>query len=70
LTGRRFDPASVFVIGDTPHDIEAGRAAGYFTIAVATGSHTVEELLAQRADLVLEDLASGRDQFLRSTRIL
>ena len=35
----------LFVIGDTPHDIECARAIGARTIAVATGGYTLEELL-------------------------
>jgi phosphoglycolate phosphatase len=34
----------VYVIGDTPHDVAAGKAIGARTIAVATGSYTAEEL--------------------------
>ena len=37
-------PDGVFVIGDTPHDIECAAAIGARTIAVATGGYTVEEL--------------------------
>jgi len=36
----------VFVIGDTPHDIECGEAIGARTIAVATGGYTLDELRA------------------------
>jgi phosphoglycolate phosphatase len=36
----------VFVIGDTPHDIECGQAIGARTIAVATGGYTLDELQA------------------------
>lgn len=36
----------VFVIGDTPHDIECAAAIGARTIAVATGGYTLEELQA------------------------
>ncbi len=36
----------VFVIGDTPHDIECANAIGARTIAVATGGYSVEELAA------------------------
>jgi phosphoglycolate phosphatase-like HAD superfamily hydrolase len=36
----------VFVIGDTPHDIECGEAIGARTIAVATGGYTLDELQA------------------------
>ena len=34
----------MFVIGDTPHDIECANAIGVRTIAVATGGYSVEEL--------------------------
>ena len=36
----------VFVIGDTPHDIECAKAIGARTIAVATGGYEMEELQA------------------------
>jgi phosphoglycolate phosphatase-like HAD superfamily hydrolase len=35
---------TIFVIGDTPHDIECARAIDAKTIAVATGGYSVEEL--------------------------
>jgi phosphoglycolate phosphatase len=35
---------SLFVIGDTPHDIHCADAIGARTIAVGTGGYTVEEL--------------------------
>jgi len=47
----------VVVIGDTPHDIECARAGGAASIAVATGGHSVEELRAAGADIVLADLS-------------
>ena len=34
----------IFVIGDTPHDIDCAGAIGARTIAVATGGYSVEEL--------------------------
>jgi phosphoglycolate phosphatase-like HAD superfamily hydrolase len=42
--GVEFSPEAVFVIGDTPHDIECGKVIGAQTIAVATGAFTVEQL--------------------------
>jgi phosphoglycolate phosphatase-like HAD superfamily hydrolase len=69
-TGLGIAPDQTFVIGDTPHDVQAGREAGFQTVAVATGSSSVEQLRATGADLVIEDFASGRDQFMRSTRIV
>lgn len=47
----------VIVIGDTPHDIACAHVAGATCIAVATGGHTVEELRAAGADVVLADLS-------------
>ena len=52
-----FAPERVWVIGDTPHDIECGRVIGAHTLAVATGSHSVEQLAAHRPDAVFEDLS-------------
>ncbi len=49
--------ARVFVIGDTPHDIECARVAGAKSIAVATGGFTVEQLRDAGADEVLPDLS-------------
>lgn len=37
---------TIFVVGDTPHDIECARAIAAKTIAVATGGYSVEELAA------------------------
>lgn len=51
----------MIVIGDTPHDVACGRAIGARTIAVATGSHSFEELRAcapWRAILRLPDPAA------------
>jgi phosphoglycolate phosphatase-like HAD superfamily hydrolase len=54
-----FTPDRVWVIGDTPHDIECGRIIGARTLAVATGGHTLEQLAAHRPDAVLPDLADS-----------
>jgi phosphoglycolate phosphatase len=45
------------VIGDTPDDIDCARAAGARALAVATGSYSVEQLLAAGADIALADLS-------------
>jgi phosphoglycolate phosphatase len=68
-TRQDFSAGETFVIGDTPHDVEAGRAAGFQTVAVATGNFTADELAATGADLVIQDFQTGRNQFMRSTRI-
>ena len=45
------------VIGDTPADVACARAIGARTIAVATGSYSVADLLETGADVVFEDLS-------------
>jgi phosphoglycolate phosphatase len=45
---------SIFVIGDTPHDVSCGIEIGARTIAVASGSHSAEELAACDPWVVLE----------------
>ncbi len=54
---RAFAGTDVVVIGDTPHDIDCGRAADARTIAVATGPFSADALRAHGADIVLENLA-------------
>jgi phosphoglycolate phosphatase len=62
-------PASqVVVIGDTPLDVAVAVAWGARSIAVATGSHSVEELLQSGADVVFEDL-SDTTRVLHALRI-
>ena len=50
-----FTPEHMWVIGDTPHDIECGQAIGAKTIGVATGRFSVAELLAHRPTAVFAD---------------
>lgn len=47
------------LIGDTPLDVEAGRAHGALTCGVATGRFSTDALRAAGADLVLESLADA-----------
>lgn len=49
------DPSRVVMVGDSPHDLEAGRRAGMHTVAVLTGVATEAEL-APHADVVLADI--------------
>ncbi|MBI2828967.1 MAG: haloacid dehalogenase-like hydrolase [Acidobacteria bacterium] len=46
----------VFVIGDTPHDVECASAIDARTIAVATGGYTIEELQAYHPWRVFNEL--------------
>ena len=47
----------VAMVGDSRHDLDAGRAAGMHTLAVLTGIATAEDL-APHADAVLPDIAA------------
>lgn len=67
--GQRPDAADVFVIGDTPRDIAAGREAGFLTVGVATGKYSKAELKESGATVAISDFEQERDQFLRTTRI-
>jgi len=48
--------SNVLVLGDTPLDVACAAAGGARCIAVATGSHTVDQLRAAGADVVFDDL--------------
>ena len=50
-------PEQVWVVGDTPHDIECARSQGANVIAVATGGHSAEELAMHSPDILLQDLS-------------
>lgn len=52
---RRVDPADVYVIGDTPLDVAAGKKAGYKTVGVGTGFATWAELKRSRPDFLAKD---------------
>ncbi len=56
-TGAEFRGKDVVIIGDTPSDVSCGQALGVFAMGVCTGRHSRDQLLAEGADIVLEDLA-------------
>ena len=49
-------PDQVFVVGDTPRDIQAAQAAGAVSVGVATGHYSTDELEAAGPDHVLRSL--------------
>lgn len=55
-----FTPDDVFVIGDTPFDVSAGKRAGYRTIAVGTGYSDWKELKASRPDRLARDFRNTK----------
>jgi phosphoglycolate phosphatase len=56
IVGRELPNSEIYVIGDTPRDIDAAHAVGCTAIAVATGSHDSAALRDAGADHVLETL--------------
>jgi phosphoglycolate phosphatase-like HAD superfamily hydrolase len=55
--GGPVDPGEVWVIGDTPRDLECARAAGVRCLLVATGRYPAASLDNLGADAVLDDLS-------------
>lgn len=47
----------VWVIGDTPSDIQSARAIGAQAVAVATGLYSLEALAAEQPDLLVADFS-------------
>lgn len=53
--------ATTLLVGDSPYDVAAAKAAGFPCWAVTTGTHNAEELAAAKAEAVYPDLpAVGR----------
>jgi pyrophosphatase PpaX len=52
----RADARDAIFVGDSPHDVDAGRGAGVYTIGVTWGAFTVEEMTRSGADLVIHDI--------------
>ena len=55
--GLDYGIGDVLVIGDTPADVAAARAAGAAMLGVATGKSSRADLLAAGADVAVDDLA-------------
>jgi len=56
---------NVFIIGDTPRDIAAGKEAGVKTIAVATGVFSREELEKAEPDFVFNNLSEAKNTLIQ-----
>lgn len=54
-TGKSFKKGDIFVVGDTPKDIECAKVGGVKSIAVATGKYTLEELRKEKPDYSFKD---------------
>jgi len=51
--GLTFNLTDCIVVGDTPRDVKCAKIHGAFSVAVATGPYSKEELLRTEADMVL-----------------
>lgn len=56
IHGRDLSPQQVYVVGDTPLDIAASRAAHATTVGVGSGHYHADDLHAAKADHVLQSL--------------
>jgi len=61
LSGGAIAGGDVFVIGDTPDDIQAARAIDAVAVAVCTGYVTRDQLIAANPDYLLADLGAFLD---------
>ncbi len=59
--GARGDDGSVFVVGDTPHDVRCAASIGARPIAVATGAYGTDALAASGAWRVFAELPPPRE---------
>ena len=59
-------PERIWVVGDTPADIQCGRAIGANVVAVATGMYTSLQLADHQPDLLLDDLTLSGDWLRRA----
>ena len=50
-------PSNAIFVGDSPHDVESGRAAGVYTIGVTWGAFGRQQMLGSGADLVIHEIA-------------
>ena len=55
--GREFAASEIDIVGDTPRDIDCGRALGARTVAVATGSWSRHALAKHKPDFLIDDLS-------------
>jgi phosphoglycolate phosphatase-like HAD superfamily hydrolase len=56
--GAKVSTERIWVIGDTPLDVQCARAIGARVLAVATGVHTREQLCESIPDLLFDDLSN------------
>jgi phosphoglycolate phosphatase len=70
LNGTADSDDRVVVIGDTPADIRCARAINAYSVAVATGGTTLEQLAAAKPDLLIADLTDSHDLLLHVNSVV
>ncbi|MHB8618140.1 MAG: HAD family hydrolase [Chloroflexota bacterium] len=60
LLGFSFQPDDVVIVGDSPHDVRAGKSYGARTVALETGLSTHLELAAAAPDYIFRDAQEYR----------
>jgi phosphoglycolate phosphatase-like HAD superfamily hydrolase len=55
VTGKKFSPEHVYVVGDTVGDVQCAKAMGAKSIAVATGPDSMETLQKENPDFLFKD---------------
>jgi len=58
LTGHNIPFERIFVIGDTPLDVDCARACGARSVAVSTGQYSSDELAVCSPDLLFPDFSN------------
>ena len=56
LTLLGVSPGDAIFVGDSPHDVASGRAAGVFTVAVTWGAFSARAMRESGADFVIDDI--------------
>jgi phosphoglycolate phosphatase-like HAD superfamily hydrolase len=55
---KTISPSSIFIVGDTPRDIECAKHSKYKSIAIATGQYSYAELLENKPDYLFNNLCN------------
>lgn len=63
--GENPSPENVYIIGDTPRDIECAKSIGAHSVAVATGQFTGSQLAECEPDHLFDDLVAAKPLFSR-----
>jgi pyrophosphatase PpaX len=51
------EPANALFVGDSPHDIQSGRAAGVYTVGATWGAFSQAEMAASGANVLIDDIS-------------